>query len=580
MKKTVPLTLCLLIVFQILIVRSSFSTTPTEMEDKMSILSASLNATMKMPSTSIERLVDFISGGYLRIKDTFILSSNASSKYSISNYVIGLPRNCSDNLIYYSASYHEKNLKITPIKNLDERFLWLNISFSEAIEIGGDEIYNFTVTYIFFNLIMEKNENIFHASFPLYPALMKNAEYCNVTVKLPAEAVSYSENLLNKAGDQTVFYNLTSPLPAYSNIFSWIEFETANFKLFELKELKREISINPLGKIFVTDFYKITRLKNVNTVTFILPQGASDISVYDAYDMYKGNEITIISENEHTEVSVYLRDRLKADKKAKIAISYILPFWKYVMKNDWQNYVLQMNVTKPDDGVIDDPETWIIGKIEVSVVLPEGATPQGSLKQEWENVTKIQELKFFLKYSYAFIWIAFRPTLWTGLIMGLAILIFFFAKIFRKTEKSSAITVSTKTLRKFVETFEERLQIMSEIDFLEQLSRNGKISRRHYRLQRKALEDRLSTIRGNLSSLMSEIKSFGARYERIMEHIENAVHTIENMNRKIREVEARYQQGEISTAARKKLLSEYMREKEDAEKIIYEIFLRIKEDLT
>ena len=574
-KKVAPLILCLLTVFQILIVGSSFSTL-AETEDDISIPS---NIAVAIKMSSIERSIDFISGGYLTITDTFILSPTNASRFSISNYIVGLPKNCTDNLVYYSASDPKGSLKIDPIENWDGNFLWLNISFPDPIEIGDNETYNFTVTYVFFDLIMEESENVFNASFPLYPALMNDAKYCNVTVKLPVKATSHSQNLLNKTSDQTVFYNLTSPLPAYSNVFSWVEFETTTFKLFELREVKREINIDPLGKIFVTDFYHITHMTNVHVITFILPQGASDISVYDAYGTYEGSELRIIPEEEYTEVSVYPRDQLQASKKAKIAISYTLPFWKYVVRNDWQDYVLQINITKPDIKITDDPEAWIIRKIEVSVSLPEGAIPEGKPQQEWSNVTRFQELKFSLKYRYAFLWAAFKPTLWASLIIGLAGLIFFFIRISGKPVKSAATAVSTETLRKFVETFEERIQVMSEIESLEQLSRRRKISRRRYKFQRRALENRLSILQENLSDLMSEIKSFGGRYADMMKQLEAATLTLEAINRNIMEVEARYRRGEISAKTRRKLLSEYARKKEDAERTMDEILLRIREEL-
>ena len=577
-KKVAPLILCLLTVFQILIVGSSLSTL-AETKDNISIISIPFNIVVAVKMSSIERSIDFISGGYLTITDTFILSPTNASGFSISNYIVGLPKNCTDNLVYYSASDPKGSLKIDPIENWDGNFLWLNISFPDPIEIGDNETYNFTVTYVFFDLIMEESENVFNASFPLYPALMNDAKYCNVTVKLPVKATSHSQNLLNKTSDQTVFYNLTSPLPAFSNVFSWVEFETTNFKLFELKEVKREINIDPLGKIFVTDFYHITHMTNVHVITFILSQGASDISVYDAYGTYEGSELRIIPEEEYTEVSVYPRDQLQASKKAKIAISYTLPFWKYVVRNDWQDYVLQINITKPDIKIIDDPEAWIIRKIEVSVSLPEGAIPEGNLKQEWSNITKFQELKFSLKYKYVFLWAALKPTLWASLIIGLAGLIFFFIRISGKPVKSAATAVSTETLRKFVETFEERIQVMSEIESLEQLSRRRKISRRRYKFQRRALENRLSILQENLSDLMSEIKSFGGRYADMMKQLEAATLTLEAINRNIMEVEARYRRGEISAKTRRKLLSEYAQKKEDAERTMDEILLRIREEL-
>ncbi len=532
------------------------------------------------PKIHVERKINLISGGYLMINDTFLLTPHnfSDSAASITSYLVGLPKNYSSNLIYYSAKSDGEKLAVMPVEKADD-FLWLNISFPKPIELVDNATYNFTISYMFSGLITRKSNNLFHVNFPLYPSLMSSADHCNVTVMLPVAASSYPRDILsNKTETPTVLYNFTSPLASHANISSWVEFSTSTFELFELKEIRREIMIDQWGKITVIDFYQLTSMVNVYRITFILPKGASDISIYDAYGKYEQSQI-FVNRGNYTEVDLTTRDLLRESGNVKLAISYTLPLWEYITKRSWQDYTLNMNITKPNVGIISKPKTWIIKKIKVSVSLPEGATPQGEIEKEWLNVTNLQNLDFSLKYQYNVLWAAFKPTLWAGLAMGLATLIFSLIKLMGKTEAHAVTAVSSETIRKFIELLEERNRIMSEIENLDQQSRRRKISRRHYRLQRRTLEERLSIIQRDFSNIKREMESFGARYADMMRRFETASFDIETMNRNTADVESKYQRGEISAEARKKLLNEYGRKKENAESIIDEILLRLKEEL-
>lgn len=574
MQKANTLAICLLIILQTLVITFLYPVFVYAGEGFIQ------GFTVIFPKTQVERRINLISGGYLIINDTFLLTpSNFSNSIPpITSCLVGLPENYSSNLIYYSAESNGEKLAVKPVENADN-FLWLNISFPKPIEIAGNTTYNFTMSYVFSGLITRKSSNLFHVNFPLYPSLTSDAEFCNVTVTLPVAASSYPrETLLNKTETPTVLYNFTRPLASHANISSWVEFSTSTFELFELKEMRKEIVIDSWGKITVTDFYQLTSMVNVYRITFILPKGASDISIYDAYGKYEQSQI-LINKGNYTEVDLTTRDLIRESGNVKLAVSYKLPLWECITKKSWQDYILDINIMKPKVGIISKPETWIIKKIKVSVSLPEGANPQGEVEREWLNVIKLQNINFSLKYQYNVLWAAFKPTLWAGLAIGLATLIFSLTKLAGKTEVHTATVVSSEAIRKFIELLEERNRIASEIESLDQQSRRRKISRRHYRLQRRTLEEHLSILQRDFSNIKREIESFGARYADMMKQFETANVDIETMNRNMADVESRYQRGEISAEARKKLLDEYRRKKENAESILDEIFLRLKEEL-
>jgi len=486
----------------------------------------------------VERKIEFLKSGYTIIKDTFLLSisnkSSINSVLTLDSFVVGIPRNYSRNLIYYSAYDALGNLSIVKGEG-NEDFQWLEISFPEPIQLNHIEKYNFTVMYVFSDLIKKKPdaENLFHATFPLYPSLIYDVVYCNVTVMLPSTAKVSQDNFpqdifINKTKNFRILNNFTSPLPAYANVSSWAEFSSPTFPLFKILELKRDLSIDSLGRITVTDFYEISTV-NLKEIAFILPSNATDISVYDVYGKYPKYRVWVVKQNPISVVKVTLDEKLKNTKRGKIAIAYTLPFSQYVTRNNWQNYILKVNVTRPNE--------WIIKRIIIIVTLPEGANfvqeKQGNLEIkrigffqeraifEYYNVTKFQDLVISVNYQYMPLWAAFRPTILAGTLIGVVSLILFFT---RSTKAEAAIPapatpISPETIRKFTEAYEERLHILSDIDYLEQQLRRKKISRRQYRFRRRTLDKRLSAIQRTIINLQREIEAAGERYADMMRRL-------------------------------------------------------------
>lgn len=553
-------------------------------------------------SVGVDRRIEFLSGGYIGINDTFILSWNISESElqpsgivaNLTGYDVGVPKNYSDNLVYYSAHDFRGDMFIGVLEDGRE-FLWLKVSFPEPITLVGNGAYNFTVTYVFSDLIRSEAGKVFHADFPLYPSLREEAAYCNVTVVFPL-AASVSENgypgdvFINKTSDRRILCNYTSPLTAYANISSWARFSSTTFSLLKFLDMRREIAIEGWGKISVTDFYEISVVNN-DVIGLNLPAGASDITVYDAYGRYEKSDVVISEGEDSVSVKVTLGKKLTDYGGGRIAVSYTLPFWKYIIREGWQNYILSVNLTRPDE--------WVIDRASIIIVLPEGASVvledgvnlafsrvglfQERVAAEYHRVTRYQSLGLSIKYQYMILWIAFRPTLLASAIVGiigLAVMTIRFMRLGKAGAITPAVHAPPETLKKFIEAYEERMRIISEIDSLDQQSRRGKISRRHYRLQRRLLEERLSNIQRGISELKANIEAAGGHYADLMRRLETASANIEAVKRSIIEVEARYARGEISAEARRRLIEEYERRKKESEIEIDDVLLSLKEEIS
>ncbi len=80
----------------------------------------------------------------------------------------------------------------------------------------------------------------------------------------------------------------------------------------------------------------------------------------------------------------------------------------------------------------------------------------------------------------------------------------------------SVVMVPRKTLNDFVETYEEKKKIISELEQMQRKARKGKISRRRYKVRKTTLENRLSALSKRLADSRQKVMSGGAKYADIM----------------------------------------------------------------
>lgn len=539
-------------------------------------------------SVKVERKIVIQNGGYIMINDTFLITPINEYAQSPSFYLIGIPRDFYGNLVYSSA-YDLYGALQTEISEEDYAFKWLNISL-RAGEVGRGQPYNFTLITVFSNLIERGAENRFRAVFPLHPVLRDKSELCNVTLILPPDAEVSPEGFphdifLNMTGDFRLLNNLTRPLPAYTSISSWVEFTDETFSILKILEVRREISIDGWGRIYVRDIYDV-EMVNVANLNVILPPSSADISVYDIYGRYPENSV-LIEEGGRSGVFVVvtLSDKLRNSERAKIAISYSLPFWKYIKRDDWQKYSLSIKITKPDE--------WFIPRIIVSILLPEGANiisenhhPEISYEkisffQEkitivYYNVTRYDEFKLLgIKYNYTFLWAALRPTVLIMVLISLASIFVAFVKPFSGVRVA---TFSPERLKSFIEVYGEVEHISSELESIRQEYVRGRVPKRRYQLTKRMLEEKLHAAEKKLMNLKAELESAEGHYAEMIKRLERASASIEASKRSIEEADLKLHRREISAEEHRKIVEEYTRKMDEAKAIIEEILLRLKEE--
>ena len=556
----------------------------------------------KTASSSVDVQVDQVShtikiqeGALVVINDTLRLSPKAGESTVLQNFSLGFPFQYGFDLDYcfaYEASDPDTWLDVELDTGLGRLgFYGVNVVFPEpGVNIGDGESYDLTVIFVFSNLVSSETATLLKLDFPMYPSLTQNASVCNVTVILPPKA-NFTDSTFHEKeldfnittlGDSQILKHPKRSLESFEYEPAWLGFNMTalDFPIIEFNEVKREIILDQWGSIHISNSYSITnRGYDTNNVKVGFPEGAYDLAVRDEM-----GSIGKLTENET--VTVYIRETLHKDEAGKFFLSYRIPWKKYVSQHDRLNYDLNFTFFERFN--------WTIRKLTVSITLPQGAEFQSSnplnphsieksVFQEtvtftFFNVTPLQDLNFNLTYGYLVFWASFYPTLWMGVLVIVACTIAFLWRV-PKPPAVPMAPVPPEDLRSFVKGYEGKTRILSELESMEQRLRKGRIPRRRYKVRKKMLEGRLSTLSRDLSDLREKIRTAGPKYANIMRQIEVAETMLEGVETDIRRVEARYRRGEISKGAYGRLIEEYRRRRERAMTTIDGVLLRLREEI-
>jgi len=563
-------------------------------------------------SIQVDHAVQIRDGGLVLINDTVRLSTKPGEKVEpLKNFPMGFPYQFGSSLDYcfaYDTSNPSLRFEVMSDVGLGKvGFYGIDVVFYKPIDISDGKSYNFTVVFVFSNLVSSTALTSFKLDFPMYPSLTQEASVCNVTVNLPPDAnrtdSSHNFNETSKwfiyppkVGMPHYYQTLThakTSLESFAYEPAWLEFQLGGkemenpipFHLISYNEVKRQITLNEWGHILLlSDFYHLTNEaeEEFAEIKIQLPRGAYGISAQDVL-----GDLSVVSEGgnatTYTNATVNLRVALKKGEAGKFTVTYWLPWKDYVNQGSWRDFNLTFTLFERFD--------WRIRKLAVTINLPEGAEFQSSSIKPYSvqksvfqeivtfvlyDVTPFHDLKFSFSYGYLIFWASFRPTLWIGTLIVISCAI---ALVWKAPRPPVPITpIPPEDLRSFVASYDEKRRILSELELTEQQVRKGKIPRRRYKVRKRTLEGRLSVLSRNITDLREKIRTASPRYANIMRQIEVSETELEGVETDLRRVEARYRRGEISTSAYRKLLEEYHRRRDRAKTTIDEVLLRLREE--
>jgi hypothetical protein len=464
--------------------------------------------------------------------------------------------------------------------------------YDEGVDTDGDGYFDYL------NLGVEVNVStaatytvdaggLYDPSYNSVSVLTKNSTHLDVGIHVVFLALNGTEIYASSVSPTTIasiylydesnntlneLYDLSLP-----TTYGYDEFQRPIIEI-EFTEIERKIILDQVGSIHVTDAYHITNIGFwAETVVISFPEDAYDFTVRDEMG-------TLKTSTEDNVTTVTLREIINTNETETLYLNYRIPWEKCISQQNGLNYNLHFTSYEQFNSTI--------GKLTVSITLPKGAEFQSSnpldpisikksdlqetISFAFSDVTPSEDLNFNINYRHLMFWASLYPTIWMGILAVAASALTFFWKA-PKPSISPIIPVPPKDLRSFIDYYEEKTRIRSELESLEERLRKGKIPRRRFKVRKKMLDGRLSTVSRNLSTLSEKIRSVGSKYANMMRQIEVAETNLEGAERDLQRVQTRYRRGEVSKDAYGKLLEEYKSRIEEAEATIDGVLLRLRE---
>jgi len=527
----------------------------------------------------VNHQVKILYNGYILVNDTIkIKDGNVQN-----GFLIGLPYKYAPYVlrcIAYNTANSSQRYKVDSDVPLGNRIglYGVNVTLDPPPENGV-----FSVVFVLSNsLLMQspQNTSLYTLNFPAYPSLIVDAFSCNASVSLPSDAQFLSGTGTVDAEN----YSINKVLPQFTYEPANLTFQltTDDIQLFTVKEFKREIYVGSTGEIEVSDSYYIKNESphQMTSVKVALPPNASNVKVEDEFG--RKGKITL-----DTRTSMYTVD-----------------FSLSVESGDSTRFIVRYNLPKNASFTFFHEINYYIEEASITITLPEGAKIKGlsydgvspigtcgvsrdvfqeKISINMQGVMFLDSFAMELTYEYNPLWLAFRPTLW---VWALAVFGCGIVAVWRRPKAPEAVVVPTvvvrvspEILRRFVESYEEKRRITSEIKSLETAVSKGRIPRQRYKVQRKTLETRLASLSRSLDDLKLRLRSAGGRYADLMRQLEVAETELNEVESNIRSIEIRHRRGELTLEAYRKLLADYEGRRERAETTISGILLRIREEI-
>ena len=562
------------------------------------LILASMSSTVKAENENykidwVNHTVELTYNGYVLVNDTIQIRGQTSAGVALKNFRIGFPYEYAP-YVLRCVAYDSSN--VFPVKlnvPLGEHvgFYGVDVNFKQGLNISDGTTHVFTVIFVLSNgLLEEVADGNYTLRFPAYPSLTKPADICNASINLPASAKYISGTV-----EGLRYSKQGLPAFAYSEALGNLTFslqDAEQFQLADIENMEREITISGTCEITGSDFYQVWNkaTKEMDSFRVILPLNASDVQAYDQF----GRKMARPTSAGGNWYKITFTLPVKAGEHIKFRVTYKLPKENYIEQKDSKSFNLNFPLFKNLN--------YYVNRSSVAFILPEGAkivklenvsagesyTVSRDVFQERitinsRDVMSLDGFSVGIAYEYSPLWLSFRPTLW---MWALAVVGCVVAVVWKRPKAPVTVSVptvalrlSSKSLRSFVDAYEEKRKIISEMESLETRVRKGRIPRRRYKVRRKTLETRLNTLSRSISRLKEEMRSAGGKYAGLMRQLEVAETELSEVETAIRSIKARHRRGELSLEAYRRLLADYERRKDKAETTIDGILLRLREEI-
>jgi hypothetical protein len=539
----------------------------------------------------VDHAVEVIYSGHVVIRDTIWVSGHLAG-----DFLIGFPYSYGS-YVLKGVAYDENN--VFPLSlgvQLADRtgFYGAKISFPE----GAPQV--FTVVFVLSNhlLSLDSATGVYSLDFPAYPSFVGTVAQCHVEIVLPETPTNITVTKDDGEVSTTAFVRQNLPAFTYSPAVAAFSLSSGSLRIMDVRELNRQITINPLGDIVAFDSYRITNKSpdSLGSLEIGLPIDASNVVARDQFGRILTTDVLSGSGNTRL-ANVTFISAVASETATLLTAEYSLPR----VSAQSPHFALSFDLFPDFNYYIEDAR--------ITFVLPEGArflspqhssidpslslireTFQETLSISREGVSKanyavLSNDVLDITYDYSPLWLSFRPTvwMWTLTVVGCVLVAFWrrpkASSPLRIAAAEASIVLSPDHVRAFTEAYDDKSRVLSELKNLEVRAQKGKIPRRRYKVQKRTLEVRLDVIAKSIVNLKKIFRSAGGIYANLVRQLDVAETELVEIETNLRTTEVRHRRGEFPLESYKKALSDYKRRKEKAEATIKGILLRLREEI-
>jgi len=545
----------------------------------------------------VDHEVEVMYSGHIIVRDTIHVTGQLTN-----GFIMGFPYKYGAQVLEAVACDENNIYPVSLGVQMGDRVGFYGVQ----IDFGQSNPTVFTVVFILSNnlirdvsnVLTEAGSTIFELDFPAYPSFVQNAGICNVSIVLPINAQSITVTKDDGKIDAAKYVRDNLPAFTYAPAEASFTVAVGYIQIITFEELDRQITLGASGDVTSIDSY---RIRNNSTVTagaldLIIPSTATNVIVRDEFGAVLTTET--LSSNQRTRLlNATLASALTSGRTSVLTVNYNLPS----ASSQGSRFSLDL-VHFPDFNYYVDQAT-------VTFVPPEGArfiTPslteldsrstlnrdifQDKLSFTETGVSKVDyeipaEDALQVTYDYSPLWLAFRPTMWAwviAIIGAVALAIWRRPKTaapLRIVAPKASVALRPENIRAFIEAYEERSRLNSELKSLDARAQKGKIPRRQYKVQRRTLEIRSEGLLKNTNDQKATFRSAGGVYADLVRQLDYAETELDETETNIGAIETRYSRGDLPLENYKKQLADYQRRKEKSETTINGILLRLREEL-
>ena len=546
---------------------------------------------------NVDHTVEVLLSGHVVVRDDIKISGSVASGFQI-----GIPSKYASSVLKAVAYDNNREYPVTLGTQLGGQsgFYGIQVNFE------GQNPTSFTVQFVLSNDLISGSSGYYYFDYPAYPALTTTTGQCIVTISLPAE----TDLTISKSdGDTNSTTYSKSNMAAYTNSPALASFyiPTGLMQLVDINSYTRTLTVLPSGTVSCKEEYNIKSLDSNSIAALILclPPDAENVVTRSGSGAVLASDV-LGAAGSSLLVNASLPAYLSAGQSTQITVEYTLPNIS-TGSNDLMlfptfNYLVDtatFTITTPEGATItttDPTATVTTNGYEQKVTLTrEDVTYVDSAVPDYNYIQ--------FNYNYSPFWASYRPTIIVfGLsAVGCAGVIFWTTKrkpleIYLKkaavtttqtnTKSGKPKTATAKTLkttpellRKFVDDYELRTELLKEQEALDLKVQKGRIPRSQYKTQKKAIAARVEGLNRSLNEAEGVFRNSNPEFADLMEQLEQAEKDLNRAEAHVKSLELQRKSGEITIEEYKENIGDAEQEKETAESVVNGILLQLREKI-